>query len=227
MRLTPTLVCALLVTSGPAWAGTSLVFADRPYSVPVKTMKERLFDTTVAQQHDFSCGAAAVATLLTYHYEHPVSEADVFKAMYEGGERQTIRKRGFSMLDMKRYLEANGFKAEGYRLSLAQLETVAVPVIVLVKDNGYNHFVVVKGIKDDRILLGDPAMGMRTVTRADFERAYGGVSLLIRNYAARGKLHFNLRADWAVRPSGPMAMAIARDNTANTLMLLSNGGGDF
>ncbi len=42
------------------------------YSVPVTSLKAARYRTTVPQQHDFSCGSAAVATLLTYQYGHPV-----------------------------------------------------------------------------------------------------------------------------------------------------------
>jgi hypothetical protein len=41
-------------------------------NVLVKSMKERKFEQVVRQQYDFSCGSAALATLLTYHYENPI-----------------------------------------------------------------------------------------------------------------------------------------------------------
>ena len=42
------------------------------YSMSVRSLKEmrlrEAFRTTLRQQYDFSCGSAAVATLLTHHY---------------------------------------------------------------------------------------------------------------------------------------------------------------
>src|SRR3546814_14224143 len=47
------------------------------YAIHVTSLKEARFKTTVPQQRDFSCGSAAVATLLTYQYGQPVTEAEV------------------------------------------------------------------------------------------------------------------------------------------------------
>src|SRR5690606_40798166 len=55
---------------------------------------------------DFSCGSAATATLLTYQYGHPVTELEVFRQMYAQGDQARIRKEGFSLLDMRRYLQS-------------------------------------------------------------------------------------------------------------------------
>ena len=44
-----------------------------------------------------------------------------------------------------------------------------LPAIVLLNDRGYRHFVVVKGLRDGRVLLGDLARGTRAMSRARFE----------------------------------------------------------
>ena len=100
----------------PAQAGAS-------YSAPVVSMKEQRFQKTLHQQYDFSCGSAALATLLTHHYNFPVSEQDVFREMYERGDQNKIRKEGFSLLDMKNYLEAHGFEGDGFVAEIEQLQT--------------------------------------------------------------------------------------------------------
>jgi predicted double-glycine peptidase len=74
------------------------VEAGGTYSVPVTSMKELRFRGTTRQQYDFSCGSAALATLLTSHYGFPVSEEDVFKEMYARGDKDKIRREGFSPL---------------------------------------------------------------------------------------------------------------------------------
>jgi predicted double-glycine peptidase len=105
------LLCALL---GAACANaTDLPAADgATYRVPVKSMKELKFSSTTRQQYDFSCGSAALATLLTYHYGYPINETVAFKAMWEIGDQAKIRREGFSLLDMQRYLASIGFKAD-------------------------------------------------------------------------------------------------------------------
>ena len=49
---------------------------------------------------------------------------------------------------------------------LDKLREERVPAIALVTENGYHHFVVVKGFDGERVLIGDPASGTRAVTRA-------------------------------------------------------------
>jgi hypothetical protein len=122
----------------------------------VTSLREARFRTTIRQQYDFSCGSAAVATLLTFQYGFPVNEETVFANMYVNGDQAKIRSEGFSLLDMKRFLESRGFLADGYELPLSKLEEAQIPAIVLIVENGYHHFVVIKGIKGDRVLIGDP-----------------------------------------------------------------------
>jgi predicted double-glycine peptidase len=131
------------------------------YAIHLTSLKEARFKTTVRQQYDFSCGSAATATLLTYQYGYPVTEAEVFRQMYANGDQARIRKQGFSLLDMRRYLQSLGFQADGFELPLDKLFEEGLPAIVLLNDRGYRHFVVVKGLRRGRVLVGDPARGTR------------------------------------------------------------------
>ena len=139
------------------------------FSVPAVSLRESRYVTTLRQQYDFSCGSAALATLLTHHYGHPVGEDQVFTEMYRTGDQSKIKVEGFSLLDMKRFLEAHGYSADGFQESLARLAEVGIPAIVLINEAGYNHFVVIKGIRDGRVLFGDPATGTRALPIAQFE----------------------------------------------------------
>src|ERR1700744_3651505 len=76
-------------------------------TVRVTSLKEARYRGTVRQQYDFSCGSAAIATLLTYQYGYPMSEQIAFQQMFAEGDQQKIRREGFSLLDMKRFLEAH------------------------------------------------------------------------------------------------------------------------
>jgi hypothetical protein len=209
-----------------AHAGAGLVFADRAYAAPVTSMKERLFRTTVVQQYDFSCGSAAVATLLTHHYARPVKEDDAFEAMYQAGEPEKIRRLGFSMLDMKRYLESLGYRAEGFRVSLDQIAQWSIPAIVLLRDKGYNHFVVVKGVRGGEILVGDPSLGIRKLDRETFEKNSNGIFLVIRNHVDVAQRHFNEEAAWQVKVRAPVREAVQRGGVS-ALILLLPGRNDF
>ena len=140
------------------------------FSLPVESYKERQFRSVVRQNYDFSCGSAALATMLRFHYELDVGEKEILEAMYSIGNQKKILKEGFSLLDMKQYLVSIGMKANGFKAPLDKLQTVGVPAIALINNNGYLHFVVVKGVSEKTVLIGDPAVGMRVIERKAFEK---------------------------------------------------------
>lgn len=195
------------------------------FAVPVKSIRETRFAATIRQQYDFSCGSAALSTLLTHHYRFPVTEDKVFEEMYDQGDQAKVRQEGFSLLDMKRYLEAHGFEADGFQEPLDKLVSAAIPAIVLLNESGYNHFVVVKGVRDGRVLLGDPAGGTRAVPRASFESAWvNQVLFVISN--RQDDAAFNVAADWQAAPSAPVGGAIRREGLAG-IVIPKLGPGDF
>ena len=195
------------------------------YNVPVKSIKEGRFAATIRQQYDFSCGSAALSTLLTHHYDYPVTEDKVFEEMFVRGDQAKIRVEGFSLLDMKRYLEAHGFQADGFQEPIEKLVSAKIPAIVLVNEGGYNHFVVVKGFRNGRVLLGDPAGGTRAITLATFKAAWvNEVLFVISN--RQDVAAFNTSADWHAAPSSPIGNSINREGLAG-IVIPRLGPSDF
>jgi len=194
------------------------------YSVPVSSIKEVRTKTTIIQRTDFSCGSAAIATLLSHQYGFPITEQVVFEEMYAKGEQQKIRKEGFSLLDMKLFLERHGFQADGFEQPLDTLKEAKLPAIVLIKEKGYNHFVVIKGIRDDRVLLGDPARGTRAIPRSQFDSMWNS-HLLFVIHNKTGSAKFNEPADWRSAPAAPL-IGSAGDQLRN-IALPKFGPGDF
>ncbi len=191
------------------------------FSVPIMSLKERRWTNVVRQQYDFSCGSAAVATLLTYHYETPIDEATVFEEMFVHGDQAKIRAEGFSMLDIKQFLDRRGLKSDGFRMSLDKLAEIGVPAIVLINVGGYRHFVVIKGIESKRILVADPAFGTTIWPRDRFEAAWGGgIILAAREGIDVAQVHFGDIPDWQIRPKAPIGQGIDRSGLATFTLTL-------
>jgi len=137
---------------------------------PVRSLKEIREQGVVMQQWDNSCGAAALATVLTYVLGHPISEQDVATGMLRKTEPLKVRYRGgFSLLDMKRFVAALGFEGAGYRgltlEDLKQFENAILPISV----HGYAHFIVFRGFDaHGNVLFADPAFGNRKVSISRF-----------------------------------------------------------
>lgn len=228
VRLSILFLLSLLVVAVPALAGIVFVpgGSGGMFNVNVTSMKEARFLTTVRQQYDFSCGSAALATLLTYHYEDSVTESEVFKVMFDNGDQAKIRELGFSLLDIKEYLQGRGYAADGFRTSLDKLAALGVPAIVLIDHKGYRHFVVVKGVYADTVLIGDPSLGIRKMPRSEFEPMWNGLLFLIRSKKRVANQHFNKRNEWNHVAKSPLGTALERRALANATWLLRPYG-DF
>jgi hypothetical protein len=185
------------------------------FNVGVTSLKEARFKTVLRQRYDFSCGSAALASLLNFHYERPTTEEAVFTAMYRLGDQERIHRTGFSLLDMKGYLEAEGLRADGFRVTLDKLEAARVPAITLINTNGYKHFVLIKGIRGDEVVVGDPAAGVRIYERAAFVSMWEGIAFIIRDEPELARRHFNAAQDWAVRVKAPFGTALTRQSLAS------------
>jgi uncharacterized protein len=146
-------------------------------SRPVKSLLEMRHDRVTIQNWDLSCGAAALGTILNHQYGDSVTEREIAKGMISRDkylENPSLVKRrfGFSLLDLKTYVDQRGYKGIGYgKLELDDLIERA-PLIVPIGTRGYNHFVVFRGMRGNRVLIADPAWGNRTLTIDEFDDAW-------------------------------------------------------
>lgn len=128
----------------------------------VKSLKALRDAYVVRQRYDFSCGAAALATLLRYGFGDPATEENILKQLFSlltEQEKIISRKEGFSLLDLQRVALARNYKAEGFRIHPNDLHKISGPVLVFIEPRGYKHFAVLRGISGDRVYLADPARG--------------------------------------------------------------------
>jgi predicted double-glycine peptidase len=153
--------------------------AAAPIRKQMRTLRDLRYRELMPQRYDFSCGSAALATLLQYGYGIETSETELIKRMLVGTNAQDVIKNGFSMLDMKRYVESIGMRGHGFRIDVDALYRLQMPVIALLDLKGYRHFVVVKGADAGRVFIADPALGHRVMPEADFERGWNGIVLAV------------------------------------------------
>lgn len=171
----------------------------------VVSLRERKFLNLVAQQVDYSCGAAAVATILQYSYGIRVDEQAVIEGMLAVSDEAIVQRRGFSLLDIKHYLERVGFRGRGYEVPVAYLSQMKVPTIALVEIEGYQHFVVLRKVVGDLVFIADPARGNQTLSLEEFSDAWAGVVFAIigEDYNRHAKL---------ANPDPPLTLKYNRDD---------------
>jgi hypothetical protein len=146
----------------------------------VVSLKEARYKNMVRQQFDLSCGAASLATILKIYYRDEIDERSIIRYMLEHGDREEISKKGFSLLDLKKFAEESNYAAAGYKgVKVEALQNLKVPAIVLLNTGRYSHFVVLKGVRDGTAYIADPAFGNRSMKVASFEKDWNGVVFLV------------------------------------------------
>ncbi len=167
---------------------------------PVRSLKEQRQERIILQAYDLSCGAAALATLLKYQHGEAIDERQVAiglisREIYIANPAVLRQRQGFSLLDMKRFVDQRGYLGEALgALTLEELVARA-PAVVPIRLQGYSHFVVFRGTLGGNVLLGDPAYGNRTLTLERFLHAW-------IDYAGFGHVGFTVsRRDGLIPPN--------------------------
>jgi len=134
--------------------------------------------TEVVGQTDFyTCGPAAVATLLTYYYGIPTTEAEALE-LAEGFMRaQGLEPaKGINALALKQTLEAKGILTKGFRVKPEALKDYfdrgGLPLIAHLTEP-QKHFVVVVEFVGDQVVLGDPSWGRRIIPFTAIVKEHG------------------------------------------------------
>ena len=140
-----------------------------PLRQTVEPESEMLYEHVVKQEYDYSCGSAALATLLNYYLHEKLSEQQVIQGLMQHGEAEKIQqRRAFSLLDMKRFCEVLGYNAAGYKAEFDDLKALNKPAILPITLFGYKHFVVYRGIYGNHIFFADPYRGNMSFTVEEF-----------------------------------------------------------
>jgi hypothetical protein len=160
-----------LIFPAPALAQNSGEEAGVQGSKNIRSLKEIRGEGVVRQKWDMSCGAAALSTVLTYDFKDPTPESAIVVWILHRVDPVRVRARGgFSLLDLKHFAEARGYRAEGFSdVTIEELAQEKTSVITPIRAKGVDHFVVVKGFVAGHVLLADPAFGNMTMRVDQFQ----------------------------------------------------------
>ena len=197
------------VVASSIWLALATGFVASPEGLaadpapPVRSILEKRHQNVVLQQWELSCAAAALATILRYQHGVAVTERSVALGLINREEYianpELVRLRqGFSLLDLKRYVDALGYEGIGLgQLAFADLLERA-PIIVPVSLRGYPHFVVFRGATADRVLLADPAFGNVTMSIDTFVNGW-------IDYRDLGRVGFVVTKSGTLAPPGRLS----------------------
>jgi ATP-binding cassette, subfamily B, bacterial HlyB/CyaB len=138
-----------------------------------KPMRRRVLDAFarypwIGQQSSSDCGVACLAMVARYW-----GKRFPLPALREWAN---VGRDGASLRSLSRAAEALGFQARPVRASLGRLAEQPNPWIAHWQGD---HFVVVYQIKGNRVLIADPALGPRILSRREFQTHWTGYALLL------------------------------------------------
>jgi predicted double-glycine peptidase len=157
----------------------------------------------VMQKRDYSCGVAALATVIRYHWQGEVTESLLLReldAMLTAEEAVDRIKNGLTMTDLRRLSERLGYQASMVRVDFNQLTQVRIPVVLALRIRDYDHFAAFRGTANGYVYLADPARGNTRTPDWEFTGQWKDGAILAV-----------VRPGVAVRESSPLS--IRRDET--------------
>lgn len=160
-------------------------------------------ERVVIQKQDYSCGAAALATVLQQYFGDDVSEQDLLdQILGELSDEEVLdrQENGLSMNDLFLAAKELGYLGAVYRLPVEKIPQLQAPVIVRIERDEFKHFVVLRGSVEDRVYLADPLRGNVRMAADVFLEQWSGEALIL------GKPGFGLPTEHglAIRDTPPV-----------------------
>ena len=135
---------------------------DHVFQKRVRNYRELKRQNIVMQRRDYSCGAAALATVAYYYWGDNVDE-EFFLAILDhlltAEEAKDRVENGLAMSDLRRAAVEAGYKAIVGKVSFEKLTESKVPLVVGITVDDYDHFVVYRGTDGIYVYLADPIRG--------------------------------------------------------------------
>jgi len=170
--------------------------ADRRFSKRVRDYRSLQRQNIVMQRRDYSCGAAALATVAKYYWGDNVDEEffltilDHILTVEEAKERV---ENGLAMADLRKAAVKAGYQAVVGKLTFEKLGESKVPLVVGIVVNEYDHFVVYRGTDGIHVYLADPIRGnLRIPSQVFIEQWQKNAVLAIVNPKKKVKQHSKL-----------------------------------
>lgn len=120
------------------------------------------------QLSETDCGAACLSMILRYYGKHV--------SINRLRDLANVSREGSTLYSIAEAAETLGFHTRGIRAAYDHLLKVDLPAIA--HWEGF-HYIVVYEVRPDRVVVADPAIGLRKFTREEFEKGWTGYLLLL------------------------------------------------
>lgn len=139
------------------------------------------FTHTYKQGFDTSCGIAATATLLSYFWNIPISEEEMYLDMIVNSYQERDIIYNVTFLTIANYLRQKGIQTRAYKMDWQilqdTLEKGFTPILIHY-EKPTPHFALLVHIENNYAFVSDPARGFELVERNRFTEIYSGNAML-------------------------------------------------
>ena len=156
--------------------------SERRIQLQPKSWLELKRENLVMQQQDYSCGAAALATVIRYHWGDDMTERKVLEETVRMLTPEELKERienGLALTDLKKLANRLGYLSTIGKLKLEDLKKSKIPLIVGIVIEGYDHFVVVRGMDDQYVYMADSARGQVRTPIEVFQKQWQKNAVLV------------------------------------------------
>jgi len=161
--------------SGPPPVTPPVRDAEHRFQLRVRDYVELKQRNIVMQRHDYSCGAACLATVCKYYWGDNVDEGLFLRSLDSILTDEEIAdriKNGLAMSDLRRAAVKAGYQATVGKLTFVKLMETRVPVIVGISPGGHDHFVVYRGTDGEWVYVADPIRGNLRMPIPEFTKQW-------------------------------------------------------
>lgn len=152
----------------------------REYVWSYKELRER---NIVMQKLDYSCGAAALATVFRYYWGADVTEETFLRLIQKlkltPEEIKDRVENGLTLTDLRDMANLAGYQSSMGKVKFSELAEAKVPVIVGITVRKHDHFAVFRGTDGYYAYLADPIRGNIRVPVDEFEEVWQKNAILV------------------------------------------------
>jgi ATP-binding cassette subfamily B protein len=141
--------------------------APEPEEVIYQPRRARRYPALL-QLSETDCGAACLSMILRYYGKHV--------SINRLRDLANVSREGSTLYSVAEAAETLGFQSRGIRASFEHLDKVELPAIA--HWEGF-HYIVLYEVTPHRVVVADPAIGLRKLTREEMEKGWTGYLLLL------------------------------------------------
>jgi uncharacterized protein len=140
--------------------------------------EEIRFSYCMEQGYDSSCGLTVLACLMDRYWGIPADELGLANEFF--AEKLAAGDFRVSLADMAAVLGMKGFVCKAYRMTFEQLgkATGKYGPVVVHYDKPDGHFALALAMREEEVIVADPAEGTVLMGRGSFEARWSGKVLV-------------------------------------------------